>query len=96
MKTNNMKTREIDGFCSKVKMRESIYIYENSDGSKWYVPNGGCEVRLTFNEIEDDCYIEELDYSYSFLNRDSIYSESCLIRAVERRLIHKFVLENGQ
>jgi hypothetical protein len=51
---------EIDGFYGASKNEAVIFVYEKSNGSKWYCVEDSCNVNLTYDEIEEGCDIEPL------------------------------------
>ena len=51
---------EINGTYGASKTEATIFVYEKSNGSKWYCVENGYNLNLTYDEIEEDCDIEEL------------------------------------
>ena len=44
---------EIDGFYGASKNEAVIFVYEKSNGSKWYCVENSCNVNLTYDEIQE-------------------------------------------
>lgn len=51
---------EINGTYGASKTEATIFIYEKSNGAKWYCVENGFNLNLTYDEIEENCDIEEL------------------------------------
>lgn len=51
---------EINGTYGASKNEATIFVYEKSNGSKWYCVENGYNLNLTYDEIEENCDIEEL------------------------------------
>jgi hypothetical protein len=51
---------EINGTYGASKNKATIFVYEKRNGSKWYCVENGYNLNLTFDEIEENCHIEEL------------------------------------
>jgi hypothetical protein len=51
---------EINGTYGRSKNETIIFVYEKYNGSKWYCAENSCNVNLTYDEIRQDCDIEEL------------------------------------
>ena len=51
---------EINGTYGASKTEATIFIYEKSNGSKWYCVENGYNLNLTYDEIDENCDIEEL------------------------------------
>lgn len=54
------KLREVEGTYGGSKTPSTIYIYENRDGSSWYVAEGSVNVNMTYDSIEEGVDIEML------------------------------------
>lgn len=51
---------EINGTYGASKNEATIFVYEKSNGSKWYCRENGYILNLTHDEINEGCNIEEL------------------------------------
>jgi hypothetical protein len=78
-----MKHREITGTYGCNKSTTEIFIYENRDGSRWYVAEGGQVVNLTYEGLDNGCWIEEVRDADCFTWSSPIRSLDELIEAVE-------------
>ncbi len=57
-----MKNREITTQSGVLSLRDTtVYVVENRDNSRWYVAEGGTTVNLTYDSIEEDTNIEEVE-----------------------------------
>lgn len=65
---------EITGTYGASKKEATIFVYEKSNGSKWYCVENGYNLNLTFDEIEDGCNIEELADIDTSTSKDTINS----------------------
>ncbi len=77
-------TTTINGFYGHLRPNPcEVFIYENRNGSKWYVVEGGTIVNKTFDEIPEGTNVESLSDSDCFTWSSPINSEEELTNAVE-------------
>lgn len=72
------KSREVEGTYGSGKTPSTIFVYDNSDGSSWYIAKGGSTVNKTYDHIEDGVDIEELSDDDVFTANEPINSLSDL------------------
>ena len=65
---------EINGTYGASKNETTIFVYEKSNGSKWYCVENGYNLNLTFDEIEEGCNVEELADIDTSTSKDTINS----------------------
>jgi hypothetical protein len=53
-------TEELNCVYGSRQTKDTVYVYNNGDGSKWYVVDGSVNVNLTFDPINDGVNVEEL------------------------------------
>jgi hypothetical protein len=77
-------TQTINGFYGHLSPNPcEVFIYENRNGSKWYVVEGGTMVNKTFDDIPEGQNVEELSDVDVFTWSGPINSIDELIEAVE-------------
>ena len=78
-----MRNREVEGTYGSGMTPCTVFVYENSDGSRWYVVEGSVNVNCTYDEIEDGVDVEELFDVDIFTWSSPIESLEELEKAVE-------------
>lgn len=78
-----MKTYELNCTYGSSKTKNTVYVYENRDGSKWYAVDGSLGVNQTYDDMEDGVNVEELSDVDTFTYSSPINSIDELIEAVE-------------
>lgn len=51
---------EINGTYGRSKNETIIFVYQKYNGSKWYCTENSCNINLTYDEIQENCDVEEL------------------------------------
>ena len=55
------KLREVEGYYGVSRpIRTTIFVYEQSNGSRWYAVEGSENINCTYDEIEEDTNVEKL------------------------------------
>ena len=78
-----MNTYTVKGTYGSGKTKTEIFVYEYSNGAKWYAAKGSSNVNKTHNEIQDGVNIEELQDFDTFSNTKPINTISQFIKAIE-------------
>lgn len=55
-----MKTYEVNGYYGSQKTPCTVFVAENSDGSRWYVCEGSQNVNKTYDDIDNGVNVEYL------------------------------------
>jgi len=55
-----MNTYELDCTYGSNKTPDTLYVYEQSNGLKWYAVDGSQNVNATYENLEDEVGIEEV------------------------------------
>lgn len=77
-----MNTRTVTGFYGSGNTPADVFVYDNRDGSAWYVVDGGTMVNKTYDVIENGVNVEELSDDDCFTWSEPITSEEELENAV--------------
>jgi hypothetical protein len=79
-----MKAREITTMSGNITVRPTtVFIYENRDGSSWYIAEGGTLVNKTYDLIDENVNIELLEDIDCFSVNDSIEELGQFIEVIE-------------
>ena len=77
-------TNIVNGFYGHLRPNPcEVFIYQNRNGSSWYVVEGSVNVNKTFDEISEGVNVEELRDVDCFTTDKPIMSIEELIEAVE-------------
>lgn len=78
-----MKTYELPCVYGSNNTPDTVLVYENRDGSKWYCVENSTNVNLTYDDIEAGVNVEELSDVDTFSWNTTINTIDELITAVE-------------
>ena len=74
----------VNGFYGHLRPNPcEVFVYQNRNGSSWYVVEGSVNVNKTFDEISDGVNVEELQDVDCFTTDKPIMNIDELIEAVE-------------
>ena len=77
-----MKTYKVNGFYGSGNTPCTVFVVENSNGSRWYAIGGSQNVNLTFENIEDGVNVETLS-DVDYFTGITVYSLEDLIEAID-------------
>jgi hypothetical protein len=79
-----MKAREIITMSGNITVRPTtVFVYENIDGTRWYIAEGGTLVNKTYDLIDENVNIELLEDIDCFSVNDSIEELGQFIGVIE-------------
>ena len=78
-----MTTKTISGTYGSNHTPTDVYVYENRNGSRWYVCEDSVNVNLTYDEIEDGTDVEEIQDVDTMTATTPINSEEELEQFIE-------------
>ena len=74
---------EIEGTYGSALTPCTVFVYEKSNGSKWYCVEDSCNVNLTYDDIEDGVDVEVLTDVNCFTWKRRIRTLNELENAIE-------------